>query len=302
MTLFSPPPHERRGRAPRLSPFNTGRRFKGGGKGGSSDDYANQSRQDEEERQGTIREGTNRINSIFNGQTSGINPATAYDPTKTYYTASGEVYRPPSDDYRAPTGVESMFGITRGDAGSGANPNDLLGKGQLFTGTQQSGGFDDAFYQNRRNAYMDYANPQLERQYKDAVQQLTFALGRNGLLDSTVRADRTGKLQTDYDTQRQGIADKAIDYENQARNSVEQARQNLISTLNVTGDASGAANSAVTQAKNLQAAPAFDPLASLFEDATAGLATQAQLEARNTSQYNTGLFPRRGTGSATVVR
>lgn len=301
MTLFNPPPHERRGRAPRMTPFNTGRRFKGGGKGGSSD-YADQQRQDEEERQGNIREGTNRINTIFDGTTSGINPATAYQPGQTYYTASGEVYRPPSDDYREPSDLEKTFGLSKGDPGSGASAQDLLAKGQLFTGTQKEGGFGDDFYNKRRQAYLDYANPQLERQYQDAVQQLTFALGRNGLLDSTVRADRTGKLQTDYDTQRQGVADKALDYENQARNSVEQARQNLISTLNVTGDASGAANSAITQAKNLQAAPAFDPLASLFEDATAGLATQAQLEARNSSQYNTGLFGRRGSSSASVVR
>lgn len=301
MTLFVPPQHERRGYRPRMTPFNTGRRFKGGGKGGSSD-YADQARADEEERQARIREGTDRINQTFNGTLAGVNPAAAYDPTQTYYTASGEVYRPPSSDYREPTSTEKMFGVTRGDPGSGANPNDLLAKGQLFTGTQQQGGFDDNFYNARRQAYLDYANPQLQRQYEDAVKQLTFALGRNGLLDSTVRADREGKLQTEYDTQRQGIADKALDYENQARNQVEQARQNLISTLNVTGDASGAANSAITQAKNLQAPPAFDPLASLFEDATAGLATQAQLEARNASQYNTGLFPRRGTGSATVVR
>lgn len=293
MNLFSPTPHDRRSHRPRMSPFNTGRRFKGGGKGGSSD-YADQQRADEEERQANIRSGTDRINTVFNGVSTGIDPATAYDPNATYYNAAGEVYRPSG-------AVKGNFAVGGSDAELG-NPMDLLRKGQLFTQKQTEGGFNDDFYNQRRQAYLDFANPQLEQQYQDAVKKLTFALADNGLLDSSVRADRQGKLQEDYDTQRQGIADKALDYENQARNQVEQARQNLISTLNVTGDATGAAQAATTQAANLTQAPAFDPLSSLFEDATAGLATQAQLEARNASQYNTGLFNRKTGQSSSVVR
>lgn len=298
MTIFGPNPHDRRNVRPPFSSPNTGRRFKGGGKGGSSD-IADQQRADEAERQKTIRGGTTRINQIFNGSPQGVNPAATYDPKQTYYNAQGEVYRPSTP---ATASAAGPFGATPGvDAGMG-DPNALLKSGGLFTGTQTKGGFDEPFYEGRKQAYLDYANPQVDTQYQDAVKNLTFALGRNGLLDSSVRADKSGKLQQSYDTQRQGVADKALDYETQARNQVEQARQNLISTLNVTGDASGAANSAITQAKTLQAAPAFDPIGSLFEDATSGIATQAQLEARNQSQYNTGLFPRRGGTSATVVK
>lgn len=294
--IFGPPPNDLRGFRPRFHPLNSGRRFKGGGKGGSSD-VADMQRADEAERQKTIRGGTQRINDIFNGTSQGINPATTYDPSQTYYNGSGEVFRPSTP---ATASAAGPFGATPGqDAGMG-DPNSLLANGKLFTGTQKSGGFDEGFYDARKQAYLDYANPQVDSQYQDAVKNLTFALGRNGLLDSSVRADKSGKLQKEYDTQRQGVADKALDYETQARNQVEQSRQNLISTLNATGDATGAANSAMTQAQTLQAAPAFDPIASLFGDATAGIATQAQLEARNNANY-TGVFKRSPGASSTVV-
>lgn len=53
---------------------------------------AKRARQDEEARQARIREGTQRINEIFAGETVGANPVdlgSAFDPYATYYTAGG---------------------------------------------------------------------------------------------------------------------------------------------------------------------------------------------------------------------
>ena len=171
-------------------------------KKGSSDE-AKQARADEEARQQRIREGTKRVNDIFDSQ------------------------------------------------------------------------FNDDFFNGRRDAYLDYANPQLDDQYSDAQKQLAYSLARSGTLDSSVRGEKTAELQKLYDLNAQQIADKALASSTSARNAVEDARGNLITTLNATGDAEGAASSAISRASALSQPAAFDPISSLFVDFTNALGTQA---------------------------
>ncbi len=157
--------------------------------------------------------------------------------------------------------------------------------------------FNDGFFDNRRKAFMDYATPQLEDQYGDAQKQLTFALDRNGTLNSSVRGEKAAELQKKYDLNKQQIGDQALASETDARNAVEDARSNLLVSLNASGDAQGASNSALTRAATLSKPAAFSPLASLFGDFTSTLGTQAALERANAYsggqtgvRYNTGLF------------
>ena len=158
---------------------------------------------------------------------------------------------------------------------------------------QFNGGYFDGLRQN----YVDYATPQLEKQYGDASKELTFALARGGNLDSSVRGDKSGELQQLYDLNKQQVADQALSYEGEARNATEDARSNLVATLNATGDAQGAASSAIARASALSKPAAYSPLTQLFSDFTAGLGTQAALERANYysggqtgSRYTTGLF------------
>jgi hypothetical protein len=157
--------------------------------------------------------------------------------------------------------------------------------------------FTDDYFNKRQQSFLDYASPQLEDQYGDAQKELTFALARGGNLNSSVRADKAGELQQKYDLNKQQIADQALSYGTEARNAVEDARANLIATLNATGDAQGAANSAISRASVLSKPQAYSPLTQLFADFTAGLGTQAALEKANYYsggqtgvRYNTGLF------------
>lgn len=195
-----------------------------GGKGGG--DAAEQARRDEEARQARIREGTTRINGIFEG-------------------------------------------------------------------------FGDNFFNSRKQAYIDYANPQLEDQYGKTQKELTFALDRAGLLDSSVRGQKTGELQQLYDTNKQQIADQALAYEGQTRNSIEDARGNLISTLNATGDAEGAASAALARSQALSQPTAYSPLSNLFVDFTSALGTQYALDRANSATNRNAaaptLFPQRSS-------
>jgi hypothetical protein len=157
--------------------------------------------------------------------------------------------------------------------------------------------FNDDFYTGRKKAFLDYANPQLEDQYGDAQKELTFALARGGNLDSSVRAQKSGDLQTKYSLNKQLVSDQAIASETDARTAVEDSRANLIATLNATGDATGTANQALTRSAVLSKPAAFSPLTNLFADFTGTLGTQAALERANAysggqtgARYSTGLF------------
>jgi hypothetical protein len=161
--------------------------------------------------------------------------------------------------------------------------------------------FNDGFFGKRQQNYLDYSTPQLEDQHDKASKELTFSLARSGNLDSSVRGDKLGELQKLFDTNKQQIADKALEYKTQAQTSVEDARANLISTLNATGDAEGAASSALARSSALSAPDTYSPLGQLFTDFTAGLGTQAAQERAAAASggsykptYNTGLFGNSG--------
>lgn len=160
-----------------------------------------------------------------------------------------------------------------------------------------AGSFNDDFFTGRKNAFLNYATPQLEQQYGDTRKALTFSLDRSGTLDSSTRAQKFGELQQLYDTNKQSIADQALSYENEARGSVENARSGLISSLNASGDATGLANQAISKAQALSAPQAFSPLSQLFSSFTSGLGQQAAQERAEAAsggtyeaRFNTGLF------------
>ena len=183
---------------------------------------------------------------------------------------------------------------------------------RIRTGTKRvssifDSNFNGDYFTGRNQAFLDYASPQLEDQYGNAQKELTFALSRAGLLDSSVRGEKTGELQKKYDLNKQQIADEALSHEAQSRTAVEDARSNLVATLNATGDAEGAASSALARSAALSKPAAFSPLSQLFADFTSGLGTQAALEKANyyggqgtvPQRYQTGLFAPK-TGSVSI--
>lgn len=178
---------------------------------------------------------------------------------------------------------------------------------RIRTGTekvnQTFGQFDDKFFAGRQKAFLDYATPQLDDQHTDAQKQLTFALARSNLLDSSVRGEKAADLQKRYDLNRQGIADEAVNTATMSRNAIEDARANVLSMLNATGDVTGASNAALARATALSTPATYSPLTNLFADFTSGLGQQAALEKAYAAsggmtgapKYQTGLFaPRTG--------
>lgn len=167
--------------------------------------------------------------------------------------------------------------------------------------------FTNDYYGKQRQAYLDYATPQLQEQYDKAQKELTYALARGGNLNASTRGAQAAELQKLYDLNTQDVADKALSYETQARNSVEDARANLITTLNATGDAEQAASSALARSQALSQPAAYSPLSQLFADFTNTLGVQAAQERAAAASggtykptYNTGLFG--STGRVSVSK
>tara|TARA_R100000406_G_scaffold55059_1_gene37726 strand:- start:510 stop:1109 length:600 start_codon:yes stop_codon:yes gene_type:complete len=163
--------------------------------------------------------------------------------------------------------------------------------------TDQFKGFDDAFYDNRRNAYLDFAKPQVTDQYEDAFKQLTLALADSNLLNSSAAARRRGDLLKKKGEYERQIGSKANEYANTARSQVEAAKSDLRSqNMNIANPTLVAANAA-QRARSLNEVPVFDPLVNLFAGAAEGLSTQADLERRGKNRYDSGLFDFKGSGT-----
>lgn len=263
-------------------------------KGGDDASAANaaQARSDEAARQAKVRDGTARINSLFDG--------TPYTPAATTPTNI------PGALASATAGGNGLLSSLFGDSAPGSGPAAPANPDPTLSTTNNFGGFNDAFYKGREKAYSDFATPQLEDQQAEARKQLTYSLDRSHLLDSSARADQEGTLAKIAGTARQGIADTALATGNQARTAVEGARSDLINTLTSTGDVESSVNNALARATALSQPVQFSPLGSLFANFTGALGTQAAAEKAQfysggavKAPFNTGLFA--PTGSVKVT-
>lgn len=285
----------------------------GGGDGGAA--------QREAARQARIAQGYEEIRKIFEGYSKGVGDVADPQIGTSYYTADGTpvtvqqvmVRNPSYDEWvklksgprklsmsPAPAAtIAQLQAFGQGNKSLGAI-NDQF---KVFSGVENIRGFDDDFYNQRAQNYTQFAMPQLEDQYSKAQEQLMYALARTGRLQSTTRGNRFADLQQDYDIQKTNVADKAQGYAADARSNVERARADLVALNNSVADPTAIAQQAQLSSNVMRSAPAFDPLAPLFQNVTEGIATQAELERRNAARYNTGFFaPSLNSGSGRVVR
>ena len=166
------------------------------------------------------------------------------------------------------------------------------------------GSFTPEFYAKQRQAYMDYATPQLDREYGQTKDDLIYALSRSGLLDSSAGQAENANLSRAYDRNRIDSAGKAMDVENTARAGAEGARSNLVATLNATGDDANAAATALRQSQNLSMPQGYSPLAGLFSDVSGAISrigSNARNDYSGLARSIGGLFKTGGRGAQTVV-
>ena len=150
--------------------------------------------------------------------------------------------------------------------------------------------YDEDFYDQQRQNYLDYANPQIQEQFGDAMDELRFALARQGITRSSVAAERKAKAQKALDREQTASNLRAQKFSNDTQKAIESARGEVLQDAGSLADADAAAALATTSAAANAAPPAYEPLYDIFRDVTKGLATQHDLEQRRSARYNSGLF------------
>lgn len=254
------------------------------GGGGGGDDGVDYQREQEQARQARIRDGMARIDELFNGKQvavgfndpmstlNGVNNGTYYDNTgKQYNLQNGNKgnVRWTGTKHPGKPGPGGRVQTRNGKGPWETLPDTLYGS---VTKAQQ-GGFSDAFFDKRAQAYQDFALPQVQQQYGDQQKALTFALARGGNLRSSLASDKNAELDKDFTLQKQAVYDTGRDYANQGRSDMAAQKASAVSMLQASADPDAAYNIAQTSANQLSAMPAFTPLTGVVKNVASGLGT-----------------------------
>lgn len=163
------------------------------------------------------------------------------------------------------------------------------------------GGFDDGFYSGFRDKQTAFYQPEVDKQFGDAKDQLTYALARAGTLNSTIAGDKQAKLKGAYDLQSASTLSQAEDAAAGLRGNVNSEKSSLVSLLNATGDADRAANEATARAQQIfQKQPSYNPLGDIFSGVTGAIGNYAAGQ-QNRAAYATYFGGANGAGNSRVV-
>jgi hypothetical protein len=164
------------------------------------------------------------------------------------------------------------------------------------------GKFDKGFYKTYQNKYVNFYQPEIDDQFGDAQDELTYALARAGTLKSSIAGGKQADLRSAYKTQQAVTLSQAQDATSALRGNINNEKSGLISLLNATGDANRASNEALSRSQQLfREAPAYDPLGDIFAGVASGVGSYyaGQQERDAYDAYFGGRAP--SSGSSRVV-
>ncbi len=238
----------------------------------------------EQARQSRIDEGMRQIERMFGGGQVGtgwVAPGSAYNPSQAYYTADLQPFSISPEQINARRMERNKGGSFGQKIESITQPDNFYSQelfneatqgAGLYSGTEKTGGYDDAFFNKAYQAQLDYALPQVDRQFEDAQRQLQYGLARQGLSQSSQAGQLQAKLERERQLAVQGEQDKANTVRQKQRQAVEDERSNLVSMLQSTGDVQSTMNAAAARKGIIESAPAIEEVGPLFQNTTASLA------------------------------
>lgn len=165
---------------------------------------------------------------------------------------------------------------------------------------QAFAGFDDPFYQGYQTQYMDYYNPQIDDQYKDAVKRLTLQLAQTGNLTGSTGAKQLSDLRKTYDTQKMAITNNAQNAVQSLRGSIDTKKSQLYADNRAAADPGAASAAASSAVQYLQPAAPSSPLANVFGDFFSNLGNVAAINNARGYQQGTGVKTYGKTGGNSV--
>jgi hypothetical protein len=141
---------------------------------------------------------------------------------------------------------------------------------QYDTG-QRSGGIGDEFYDKYKNAMLAYYEPEVQKQYEDAVKQTDYGFARAGQGQSGARVTEQAKLATDKDLNFGVVRSKADTATAGLKQRVDQEKASALNQLYATEDPEMAANQALSKVRTtMSETPELNPLGDVFKIAAVG--------------------------------
>lgn len=162
-------------------------------------------------------------------------------------------------------------------------------------------GFDDNYYDGYKQSYLDYYNPQLDKQFGDTNRSLTYKLADRGVLESSVGAESIADLFKKYSDEKANVTGAATDAANTLKSKVQDTKTNLYSLNESASDPETVAAAAAGQASAIAQPQSYSPISNVFADALTSW--NALNSARNNSAYTGGTsYYRPASSSYAVVR
>ncbi len=261
-------------------------------------DYSGRAAKAEKRRKTLITQGMDNINAVFGGGTTSMYTPVMDEFAKpewksyyqggegpTYYTIGKngkfkEYVAPKSGDSGPSALQKAVMGLSlagggppifAGMFGGDASPRELANRrikqGNLFLKEDKTfKGFGDDFFNEASDAYTNFAMPDLNRQYKDTHDNITFGLANRGLLNSSVSEKAMSDLNISAGQKRLQVADNARATAQNLRKQIEQARQDAIAQLYQTADPAQGLKGAIATASQFTVPQAFTPIMNAFGD------------------------------------
>ena len=207
--------------------------------------------------------------SSYSGGNTGISPSAG---------SEGYGYDPGYMGYGAQYGMGNQRTTNYAGGGSGNSAQQYKTvtekKKDWVPGEEKSvSGIGQDFYDGFKNSILDYYNPEVNRQFKEAQEANLFDLARRGMLRSSVAADHAAEAVRERADAESRVGANAEQQTAGLRGDIANAQQSALSLLQQTEDPTAAANAAATEVNAIQSqAPNFDPLGDLFSAAARSFA------------------------------
>ena len=154
--------------------------------------------------------------------------------------------------------------------------------------------YDDGFYADRAQGYVDFAQPDLDKQFENAGKQLAASLARRGVSNSSEAISRKNDNLDLYNKAKTSIIDKGREHSNATRNALQGVKGELLTQNQALADPTLMANTAANRILSATTLPAYSPIGQIFASASDAVATGVGLNNRGMlrDNYQLGnLFP-----------
>ena len=140
--------------------------------------------------------------------------------------------------------------------------------------------YNDDFYADRAQGYVDFAQPDLDKQFENAGKQLAASLARRGVSNSSEAISRKNDNLDLYNKAKTSIIDKGREHSSATRNALEGVKGELLTQNQALADPTLMANTAANRILAATTLPAYSPIGQIFASASDAVATGVGLNNR----------------------